>query len=219
MSYPIYFTYQNFYEQIYTSTKNEKNRAVLFKLLLLYGVEKIILKSSLIFESGVITSSTLKQCQLVKEKLLAELRPEALSLVDSFAFEDNTLHSAIGCENGKAYERLLDWAKNHNRVNKPEVMKEIVEEWKTAKSKFIPKAKLWMIHKINFKLSKVKRIFLLIHEKQNFMEKLITIYILFDSYKSYTDKLWIYFFICMYDQRRKLNYMGDESFSSEKDES
>ena len=62
--------------------------------------------------------------------------------MDSYAFHNNTLHSAIGCDDGKAYERLLDWAKNHNRVNKPEVKKEIVEEWKTAKSKFIPKAKL-----------------------------------------------------------------------------
>ena len=108
----------------------------------MYGIDKIILKSALIFESGVITASTLKQCQLAKEKLLADLRPEALKLVDSYAFDDNTLHSAIGCEDGKAYERLMEWARKHNRVNKPEVMKEIVEEWKMAKSKMIPKAKL-----------------------------------------------------------------------------
>lgn len=40
--------------------------------------------------------------------------------MDSFGYHDNTLHSAIGCSDGKVYERLLDWAKNKNRVNKPE---------------------------------------------------------------------------------------------------
>lgn len=34
--------YQNFYEKIYLKTKNEKVRAVLVKLLLLYGLEKIV---------------------------------------------------------------------------------------------------------------------------------------------------------------------------------
>ncbi len=38
--------YQNFYEKIYLKTKNERVRAVLIKLLLLYGVEKIVERSS-----------------------------------------------------------------------------------------------------------------------------------------------------------------------------
>ena len=49
ISYPIYWAYQNFYEKIYTGTKNEKNREVLFKLLLLYGLEKILFRASAIF--------------------------------------------------------------------------------------------------------------------------------------------------------------------------
>lgn len=56
---------------------------------------------------------------------MKQLRPEALGLVDSFCWHDNSLHSAIGCSDGKAYERMLDWVKNHNRVNKPEVRKEL----------------------------------------------------------------------------------------------
>lgn len=88
---------------------------------------------------GVITSSTLKNVQSLREKLLAELRPDALSIVEAFQYDDNTLHSAIGCADGNVYERLLDWSKNHNIVNKEETRKEIIEEIKKAKSLLKPK--------------------------------------------------------------------------------
>ena len=67
------------------------------------------------------------------------MRPDALSIVEAFQYDDNTLHSAIGCEDGKVYERLLDWSKNHNIVNKEETRKEIIEEIKKAKSLLKPK--------------------------------------------------------------------------------
>lgn len=76
--------YQNFYEKIYLKTKNEKVRAVLIKLLLLYGLEKIVERSSSFYEMGVITSQTLKHIQSLREKLLAELRPDVLTIVESF---------------------------------------------------------------------------------------------------------------------------------------
>ena len=44
---------------------------------------------------GVITSSTLKNIQNLREKLLAELRPDALTIVESFEYDDNTLHSKL----------------------------------------------------------------------------------------------------------------------------
>jgi hypothetical protein len=56
-------------------TRNERVRAILVKLLLLYGVEKIVERSASFYESGVITSTTLKSIQNFREKLLAELRP------------------------------------------------------------------------------------------------------------------------------------------------
>ena len=86
-------------------------------------MDKILAKSAFVFESGVITSQTLKQVHLAKEKILADLRPEALSLVESFGWDDNSLHSAIGCADGKPYERLLEWTKKYNRVNQPESRK------------------------------------------------------------------------------------------------
>lgn len=134
-----YWVFQNFLEKIYTGTKNEKIRAILTKLLLLYGVEKILEMGSIFFESGVITASTLKQCQAAKEQLLKELRPEALGLVESFGYHDNTLHSALGYADGKAYERLLEWAQKYNRVNRPDVLADIHAEWKRTKAQLRPK--------------------------------------------------------------------------------
>jgi hypothetical protein len=57
--------------------------------------------------------------------MMSQLRPEALSLVEAYGNDDNSLHSAIGCEDGKAYERLLEWGIKHNRINKPEIKQEI----------------------------------------------------------------------------------------------
>jgi len=55
-----------------------------------------------------------KQLQDVKHtvnQLLAEIRPEAVALVDSFGFSDNSLQSAIGRYDGNVYEALFDYAK------------------------------------------------------------------------------------------------------------
>ena len=69
----------------------------------------------------------MKNIQNLREKLLAELRPEALTIVESFEYDDNTLHSAIGCADGNVYERHLDWSKNYNIINKEDVRKQLVE--------------------------------------------------------------------------------------------
>lgn len=47
--------------------------------------------------------------------------------------------SAIGCADGKPYERMLEWAQKYNRVNRPEIVAEINVEWKSTKEKLRPK--------------------------------------------------------------------------------
>ena len=49
--------------------------------------------------------------------LLLEIRPQALSLVESLKYSDNWLMSAIGNSYGDIYETHLEWAKN-SRLNK-----------------------------------------------------------------------------------------------------
>jgi hypothetical protein len=41
------------------------------------------------------------------------LYPEALNLIECFAFEDWELKSAIGSMAGHPYETMLDWAKQN----------------------------------------------------------------------------------------------------------
>jgi acyl-CoA oxidase len=43
-------------------------------------------------------------------RLLAELRPNAVGLVDSFDYRDEILGSALGAYDGQVYERLLESA-------------------------------------------------------------------------------------------------------------
>ncbi len=59
--------------------------------------------------------------------------------MESFEYDDNTLHSAIGCADGNVYERLMDWSKNKNVINQESVRKELVQEIKKAKSLLRPK--------------------------------------------------------------------------------
>ena len=96
---------------------------MLFKLLVLYGIEKIIAQSNSFYETGVITSKTYNQLHIARERLLKEIRPEALALVEAFGYDDNTLHTAIGCSDGKPYQRILDWAQNKNVVNQEKAKK------------------------------------------------------------------------------------------------
>lgn len=49
--------------------------------------------------------------------MLAEIRPDALALVESFGFQDSQLRSAISLTTGKPYETMYDWAKNKNEMN------------------------------------------------------------------------------------------------------
>jgi len=62
--------------------------------------------------------------------LLEQLRYNALGLVEAYGFSDNSLRSALGRSDGKAYETLFDWVKNKNHINKPEVAMGIWNEFK-----------------------------------------------------------------------------------------
>lgn len=131
--------YKTFMEGV-LRLNNESVRSVMLKLLCLYGIDKILDNAGGFFQGKILDSSAFKLLNEAKEKLLSELRPEALGLVEAFCYDDNTLASAIGRRDGKAYETLFDWAKNYNRVNKPEVQKEFAEMMVLNKSKLqIPK--------------------------------------------------------------------------------
>lgn len=114
---------------------NETVKSVMNKLLCLYGLTKILDNASGYYEGKVLDSTAFKLAFSAREKLLGELRNESIGLVEAFCYDDNTLASAIGRYDGKAYETLYDWAKNANRVNRPEVKKELIELMNQNKGK------------------------------------------------------------------------------------
>ena len=54
------------------------------------------------------------------KKLLAEIRPNAVTIVDAWNFHDYELNSALGRYDGNVYETLFEWAKK-GPMNKTEV--------------------------------------------------------------------------------------------------
>lgn len=78
-------------------------KEVLKSLFLLYAIDKINEYSISFYETGVLGSTSLKTYRLIREKLLSKIRPNALTIVESFDYSDDNLHTAIGRHDGKAY--------------------------------------------------------------------------------------------------------------------
>jgi hypothetical protein len=60
MAHAYFWLFENFQTKILTATKNEKVRQVLTRLLLLYGIEKILSRSGNYFSTGVLTGRSIK---------------------------------------------------------------------------------------------------------------------------------------------------------------
>ena len=121
------------------SAADPKIKAVLTKLLMLYGVEKIIDRSAKFFETSTVAPEAFSLSYSKRESLLEALRPESLCLMEAFGYDDNSLMSAIGDSKGKPYETLLDWAKRYNTLNRKEERDQIVGAIKQAKSELRPR--------------------------------------------------------------------------------
>jgi hypothetical protein len=57
---------------------------------------------------------------LYHRKLLREIRPDAIPLVDAFDFSDHLLNSALGRYDGNVYQALYNWAQE-SPLNKSEL--------------------------------------------------------------------------------------------------
>ena len=102
VAFIYYWIFNTFFESVY-AIRYEAVRKTLIKLACLYGVNRILENSGSIFEAGVLNGEAVKLAFSAKEQLLAELRNDALGLVEGFDYDDNTLKSAIGRRDGKAY--------------------------------------------------------------------------------------------------------------------
>jgi acyl-CoA oxidase len=86
-----------------------------FRLFALYTLSNSV--SSFLLTSSV-TQDTLSTLDDTILKLMAELRPHAVKLVDAWSIPDFLLNSALGRFDGRVYEELFDMAHRKNPLNK-----------------------------------------------------------------------------------------------------
>uniref|UniRef100_A0A8R1DXR3 Acyl-coenzyme A oxidase n=1 Tax=Caenorhabditis japonica TaxID=281687 RepID=A0A8R1DXR3_CAEJA len=96
-------------------------KEVLTDLLHLHVNYELLDMATYALEDGFLSSS---QLDYVRDQLyfyLAKIRPNAVSLVDSWEFSDMQLRSVLGRRDGNVYENLVAWAKA-SPLNKTDVL-------------------------------------------------------------------------------------------------
>ena len=72
-------------------------------------------------QNAVLTPQQITALTSRRTELLAELRPNAVALVDAFDYPDRLLNSCLGRYDGNVYEALYEYAKssplNQQQVN------------------------------------------------------------------------------------------------------
>jgi acyl-CoA oxidase len=117
-----YLVVKNFYEALQSeSLKYELDHAtitLMHKLFRLYALNTLEKEASEFYSSAAVT---VRQIQLARTKsvmkLLEEVRPHALSLVDAWNFPDWQLDSSLGRKDGNVYEDMFHRASELNPLN------------------------------------------------------------------------------------------------------
>eukprot|EP01017_Pseudomicrothorax_dubius_P048973 TRINITY_DN9029_c0_g1_i1.p1 TRINITY_DN9029_c0_g1~~TRINITY_DN9029_c0_g1_i1.p1 ORF type:complete len:674 (+),score=138.82 TRINITY_DN9029_c0_g1_i1:118-2139(+) len=134
-AHTLLFTYEVFRKRI-EKVIDTPAREVLTFLCLLFGVEVILQKPHALLLSKVIQPEYLAYLQDQREALISAIRPHLIGLVDALSFSVNSLRSAF--TSPKPYETMLDWAMKHNRFDKEDLRKEILEELAPHRGKKSP---------------------------------------------------------------------------------
>lgn len=117
-----YMVVKNFYEALNssdaTSELDPETLSIMHKCFRLYALNTLESEASEFYTSSAVT---VRQIQLARStavmKLLEELRPHALRLVDAWACPDFQLDSSLGRADGKVYEDMFYRASELNPLN------------------------------------------------------------------------------------------------------
>ncbi|ETN81731.1 hypothetical protein RB195_007443 [Necator americanus] len=96
-------------------------RAVLQDLLHLHLNYELIDMAYYVLEDGYLSSQQLDYMKEDMYRLLKKLRPNAVSLVDSWDYSDRELRSVLGRKDGHVYENLYKWAQQ-SELNRTQVL-------------------------------------------------------------------------------------------------
>lgn len=116
-----YMVVKNFYEALQSTSSDldPETTGVMHKLFRLYALHTLEQEASEFYTSSAVT---VRQIQLARSsavmKLLEDIRPHAVRLVDAWDFPDWQLDSSLGRYDGKVYEDMFHRASELNPLNK-----------------------------------------------------------------------------------------------------
>nr|KAF6286666.1 acyl-CoA oxidase 1 [Pipistrellus kuhlii] len=128
-----YVTVKLFSEQL-LKIQDKPIQAVLRNLCLLYALYGISQKAGDFLQENILTDTQVTQVHQRIKELLTVIRPDAVTLVDAFDFQDVSLGSVLGRYDGNVYENLFEWAKT-SPLNKAEVHESFYKHLKPLQSK------------------------------------------------------------------------------------
>ncbi|KAH3964189.1 hypothetical protein HBI26_174300 [Parastagonospora nodorum] len=109
----------NFYKSFSTlsslSSPTPNVLKICFRLYALYTLDQAASSFSM---TAAVSPESVYGLQDIILELMAELRPQAVKLVDAWSIPDFLLDSALGRSDGKVYEELFDMAHRRNPLNK-----------------------------------------------------------------------------------------------------
>ncbi|KAL4854889.1 Peroxisomal acyl-coenzyme A oxidase 1 [Chlorella vulgaris] len=109
------YLHQNFVDCVEAAAEQRElgdtTAAVLRQLVQLHGVSLLMEVAGDLQEGGYCTGRQAGMLREQQRALVYALRPNALALVDAFAYPDYQLNSALGRKDGNVYQALLDSAR------------------------------------------------------------------------------------------------------------
>jgi acyl-CoA oxidase len=117
-----YLVVKNFHDAVtspeLSSALDQDTKSLMHSLFRLFALHTLEREAAEFFSSGAVTvrQITLTRTTAVM-KLLDEVRPHAIRLVDAWAIPDWQLDSSLGRSDGKVYEDLFRRASQENPVN------------------------------------------------------------------------------------------------------
>ncbi|XP_048781303.2 peroxisomal acyl-coenzyme A oxidase 1-like [Ostrea edulis] len=115
------FVVNSFVDLVNKSQTDKNTKDVLTKLCKLYAVHGIIERLGEFIQDGFISPLQITNLQNKLTQLMAEIRPNAVAVVDAFDYPDKILDSCLGRYDGQVYQALYEYAKN-SPFNEKEVL-------------------------------------------------------------------------------------------------
>ncbi|XP_064097588.1 peroxisomal acyl-coenzyme A oxidase 1-like [Macrobrachium nipponense] len=115
-----YYVCEKYFDSVETVAMKPELREIMRNLSRLYLIYHITLQPGAFLKSSALTAEEISHLEEEMCSLLASLRPQAVSIVDSFDFDDDQLKSTLGAWDGNVYQRIYDEAMK-SPLNKKDV--------------------------------------------------------------------------------------------------